>query len=214
MTTDTPSPLRILVADDHVMVLEMFEQFLSNQPNMAAQTAPDLAAALASMDSDGPFDLALIDLNMPGMEGTAGLRKAMEHNADKPVALLTSNPTPAVVSDVLQMGAAGIVLKTTSLKDLANEVRFMAAGGRYIPVELIETGPVRTRSREATSSPLSARETTVLDLLGEGKSNREIGADLSLAEATVKMHVKSICSKLGASNRTQAVIVAQDLGLI
>ena len=214
MTTDTPSPLRILVADDHMMVLEMFQQFLSNQPNMEAQTAPDLDSALAGMDSDGPFDLALIDLNMPGMDGTAGLRKAMERNCDKPVALLTSNPTPAVVADVLQMGAAGIVLKTTSLKDLANEVRFMAAGGRYIPVELIETGPVRTRSRDVSSTPLSARETTVLDLLGEGKSNREIGADLSLAEATVKMHVKSICSKLGASNRTQAVIVAQDMGLI
>ncbi|WP_010141903.1 response regulator transcription factor [Oceanicola sp. S124] len=214
MTSDTLTDLRILVADDHAMVLEMFQQFLSSQANMEAVTAPDLDAALACMDNEGPFDLALVDLNMPGMDGTSGLRKAMEHNKGKPVALLTSNPSPDVVADVLQLGAAGIVLKTTSLKDLANEVRFMIAGGRYIPVELIETGPIRTRTREATNSPLSAREMTVLNLLGEGRSNREIGAALTLAEATVKMHVKSICSKLGASNRTQAVIVAQDMGLI
>lgn len=213
MTTTASPTLRILVADDHAMVLEMFQQFLSNQPNMSAVTAPDLDAALACMEAEGPFDLWLIDLNMPGMNGTAGLRRAMDHSQGKPVAILTSNPSPAVVSDILRMGGAGLVLKTTSLKDLANEVRFMAAGGRYIPVELIETTPVKTR--EATTSvSLSDREMTVLDLLGEGRSNREIGTALSLAEATVKMHVKSICSKLGAKNRTQAVIVAQDMNLL
>ncbi len=87
----------------------------------------------------------------------------------------------------------------------------MANGGRYVPVELIETQ--RIRSREASKAPLSDREMTVLALLAEGKPNREIGEALSLAEATVKMHVKSICSKLGANNRTQAVIVARDMNI-
>jgi DNA-binding NarL/FixJ family response regulator len=193
------------------MVLEMFEQFLSALPDFEAQTAPDLDSAISIIDKEGPFDLVLVDLDMPGMNGIAGLSKAIERNSNKPVGILTSNPTPHVVSEALAMGGAGIVLKTESLKNLTNEIRFMANGGRYVPIELIDRQRVKTR--ESTGATLSDREMTVLALLAEGKPNREIGNDLGLAEATVKMHVKSICSKLGANNRTQAVIVARDMGI-
>ncbi|KJZ21436.1 LuxR C-terminal-related transcriptional regulator [Tritonibacter mobilis] len=212
MTASAPKPVRILVADDHAMVLEMFEHFLSNLPNVTAETAADLDEALAKIEQGGAFDLVLLDLNMPGMNGTSGLSKAIALNEGKPVAILTSNPSQKVVSDILSLGGAGLILKTTSLKDLGNEVNFIAAGGRYIPVDLIETQRVKTQ--DTTRTPLSDRETTVLNLLAEGKPNKEIGSDLNLAEPTVKMHVKSICTKLGASNRTQAVIVARDLNLI
>ncbi|MDR6267713.1 response regulator transcription factor [Roseobacter sp. N2S] len=203
--------LRVLIADDHAMVLEMFEQFLSNLPNFEAFTAPDLQAALDLIDSEEPFDLVLVDLDMPGMNGIGGLAKAIEHNGGNPVGILTSNPSAHVVSETLSLGGAGIVLKTESLKNLANEIRFMANGGRYVPIELIDQK--RSTTRETNQATLSDREMTVLALLAEGKPNREIGTNLGLAEATVKMHVKSICSKLGASNRTQAVIVARDMNL-
>jgi len=87
----------------------------------------------------------------------------------------------------------------------------MAGGGRYLPIELVEQ---QATVSEAPVSALSKRENEVLALLAEGKPNRAIGADLSLAEPTVKMHVKSICKKLGVSNRTQAVIAAQERKLI
>nr|WP_319248830.1 response regulator transcription factor [uncultured Celeribacter sp.] len=212
MSTTETTILRVLIADDHAMVLEMFQHFLSNLPDIKAATAPDLNAALEKIDAEGAFDLVLVDLNMPGMNGVSGLGKALEHNGGKPVGLLTSNPSSHVVSESLALGGAGVILKTASLKDLANEIRFMAAGGRYVPVELLEQQ--RVKAREAANVPLSDREMTVLALLAEGKPNREIGSDLSLAEATVKMHVKSICSKLGANNRTQAVIVARDMNII
>ncbi|MBD3624180.1 MAG: response regulator transcription factor [Rhodobacteraceae bacterium] len=212
MNKTETTALRVLVADDHAMVLEMFEHFLSNLPDVDASTAPDLNSALEKIDKEGAFDLVLVDLDMPGMNGVAGLGKALEHNQGKPVGLLTSNPSANVVSEVLSMGGAGVILKTASLKNVANEIRFMAAGGRYVPVELLEQQRIRTR--EAGNSPLSAREMTVLALLAEGKPNREIGEALTLAEATVKMHVKSICTKLGASNRTQAVIAARDMKII
>ena len=212
MNKTETTALRVLVADDHAMVLEMFEHFLSNLPDVDASTAPDLNSALEKIDKEGAFDLVLVDLDMPGMNGVAGLGKALEHNQGKPVGLLTSNPSANVVSEVLSMGGAGVILKTASLKNVANEIRFMAAGGRYVPVALLEQQRIRTR--EAGNSPLSAREMTVLALLAEGKPNREIGEALTLAEATVKMHVKSICTKLGASNRTQAVIAARDMKII
>ncbi|WP_088626538.1 response regulator transcription factor [Oceanicola sp. 22II-s10i] len=212
MTPSETSPIRLLIADDHAMVLEMFEQFISSLSDVTVETAPDLDAGLALIARDGPFDLVLVDLNMPGMNGLEGFGRTIASNGGKPVALLTSNPPSHLVPEVLAMGGAGFVLKTTSLKNFHNEIRFMAAGGRYIPVELIERQRVVTR--EPRDVPLSEREMAVLAQLSEGKSNRDIGAALGLKETTVKMHVKSICTKLEANNRTQAVIVARDMSLI
>ncbi|ASP19910.1 response regulator protein VraR [Antarctobacter heliothermus] len=212
MVSEETAPIRILIADDHAMVLEMFEQFISGVPDVTAMTAPDLNTALDIIDSQGAFDLVLVDLNMPGMNGLDGMREAIARNGGKPVALLTSNPPAHLVPEVLDMGGAGFVLKTTSLRSFYNEVRFMAAGERYIPVELIERK--RVVPKDHVNVPLSEREMDVLAELSEGKSNRDIGTALGLKEATVKMHVKAVCTKLEASNRTQAVIVARDMNMI
>lgn len=211
MTGQTPETLRILIADDHAMILEMFQLYLANVPDLDLRTSPDLPGAIAAMQADGPFDLVLVDLDMPGMGGVGGLGRALEANAGKPVGILTSNPSARVVDEVMSLGGAGIVLKTASLKNLQNELRFMAGGGRYMPMELVE---LRNKLREEGTAALSSREFSVLELLAEGRQNREIGEALSLAEPTVKMHVKSICKKFGVGNRTQAVIVAKDRHLI
>ncbi len=211
MNEQQENTLRVLIADDHAMILEMLEMYLTGVPDIEVETVPDLPAALEAIDRRGPFDLVLVDLDMPGMDGVAGLGKALEHNGGKPVGILTSNPPPRVVEEVMALGGAGIVLKTTSLKNLANEIRFMAGGGRYLPIELVKT---RQQAQEDQGALLSRRESEVLGLLAEGKLNREIGVALNLAEPTVKMHVKAVCKKLGVSNRTQAVIAARDRKLI
>ena len=130
MDQSDTKPLRVLVADDHAMVLEMFGQFLSNLPDITPETAPDLDSALALIAEQGAFDLVLVDLDMPGMNGISGLGKAIKQNAGKPVGLLTSNPAASVVHEALALGGAGIVLKTESLKNLTNVIRFMLNGGR------------------------------------------------------------------------------------
>lgn len=206
--TDTT---RLLIADDHAMILEMLEMYLNSVPDIHVKTVPDLPSALQEIDTKGPYDLVLVDLDMPGMNGLTGLTKALQHNGGKPVGVLTGSPTPRVVNEVMSLGGAGIVLKNASLKNFANEIRFMAGGGRYLPIELVEK---RAQSTEETVTTLSKREFGVLELLSEGMPNREIGAALKLAEPTVKMHVKSICTKLGVSNRTQAVIAARDRKLL
>ncbi|MBE0455576.1 MAG: response regulator transcription factor [Roseovarius sp.] len=203
--------ITLLIADDHAMILDMFKIYLDGVSDILVNTVPDLPSAVREIDTNGPFDLVLVDLDMPGMNGLSGLCKALKHNGGKPVGILTSSPTPRVIEEVMALGGAGIVLKTASLKNLANEIRFMAGGGRYLPIELVE-------KRQATSDEpragLSKREFDVLELLAEGMPNREIGEALTLAEPTVKMHVKSICRKLGVSNRTQAVIAARDRKLL
>lgn len=207
--TDT---IRLLIADDHAMILEMLELYLKGVSDIQVKTVPDLPSAVREIDLQGPYDLVLVDLDMPGMDGLAGLSRALEHNGGKPVGVLTSSPSARVIDEVMSLGGAGIVLKTASLKNLTNEIRFMAGGGRYLPLELVEKRA--QAAGQDTVTILSKRELAVLHRLAEGMPNREIGEALTLAEPTVKMHVKSICKKLGVSNRTQAVIAARDKKLI
>lgn len=216
MTQHSDDKIKVLIADDHVMILEMLKMYLAETPDISATTVKDLPSALQAIETDGAYDLILVDLDMPGMNGLSGLTQALEANAGKPVGILTSNPSSRIVDEAMALGAAGIVLKTASLKNLPNELRLMAGGGRYLPMELVEkrqSGAAATAAVEPAGA-LSRRETEVLQLLAEGLSNRDIGLRLSLAEPTVKMHVKSVCRKLGVSNRTQAVIQARDRKLV
>lgn len=217
MTQPSDDKIKVLIADDHVMILEMLKMYLAETPDISATTVKDLPSALQAIETDGAYDLILVDLDMPGMNGLSGLTQALQANAGKPVGILTSNPSSRIVDEAMSLGAAGIVLKTASLKNLPNELRLMAGGGRYLPMELIEKRQSGAAAAVTSGEPatlLSRRETEVLHLLAEGLSNRDIGLRLTLAEPTVKMHVKSVCRKLGVSNRTQAVIQARDRKLV
>ncbi len=214
MTKDgyaTPATLHVLIADDHTLILEIIGMVLENTPDIQLRTALSVDGAEELLNRYGSFDLILLDLDMPGMRGVETLIRIISLNGDKPVGIITGNPTPRLIDEMMKNGAAGVIPKTSSMKSLVNAIRFMAAGERYFPLELMQEQNV---IRQANPSPLSERETSVLVKLAEGLPNREIGEALGLAEATVKMHVKSICRKLGVQNRTQAVIAARNLKLV
>lgn len=208
---DSAAPTRILIADDHEMVLDMVSHYLTRSAGMEVTTAASLGDALATIDGAVPFDLVLLDLTMPGMNGLAGLRQAIDKTGGRPVAILTGNPVLRMVDDILKAGAAGILLKSTSARSLTNAIRFMLAGEHYVPIELMRSETLTRGTR--TAGPLSEMETLVLSELVVGLQNKEIALNLGLAEPTIKMHVTAICRKLGARNRTQAVVIARDLGL-
>ncbi|WP_111735599.1 response regulator transcription factor [Roseovarius amoyensis] len=202
--------ISVLVADDHEMVLEMIEMFLSQASEFEVKTARTLDEALEAIAENGPFDVVLLDLVMPGMNGVTGIHKAIEANDGKPVAIITGNPSNRHVMDIVEAGVAGIILKTTHMRTLANALRFIAAGEQYIPRELTID---RELAEKSENNPLSPKEMQVLSYLVEGMANKDIGEAMRLAEPTVKMHVRSICTKLGAKNRTQAVLRSKDLGI-
>lgn len=209
---ERPDRIRVLLADDHRMVVDMFQLFLTDSAHMDVEVAESLDEAAQMIQSGGSFDVVLLDLNMPGMNGVAGLKRAIRLNEGKPVAILTGNASPRMLQEIMATGAAGIILKTTPLRSLANAIRFMQAGERYLPLELMQMSQANSGSNGR--GDLSGKEMDVLSHLAEGLSNKEIANELQIAEATVKMHVTSICRKISANNRTRAVIVAKEMGLV
>ncbi|MCA8882627.1 MAG: response regulator transcription factor [Rhodobacteraceae bacterium] len=203
--------MHILIADDHDLVRETLAAFLSGEGGFEVETVEDLDHACARIESHGAYDLVLLDYTMPGMQGLDGLARAKALNAPKPVAIMSGTAPKSVAQEALDAGAIGFLPKTLPAKSLVNAVRFMAAGEPYIPVsfltaeEVVEENPLGKK--------LSAREMQVLSGLCRGMANKEIARELDLQEVTIKLHVKTLCNKLDAKNRTHAAMIAKEAGL-
>lgn len=195
--------MKILMADDHSLVREAISSFLRTEGGFDVTEVDDLHSALltAKRSPDG-FDLVLLDYDMPGMDGLKGLGRMRDAVPDRPVALLTGTTSAAVARQALDSGARGFLPKTLSARALSAAIHLMHAGGVFAPYDLMKDTPA------APGGNLTQREAEVLSGLRQGKSNKEIARDLDLQEVTIKLHVKTLCRKLGAKNRTQAAIMA------
>lgn len=203
--------MKILIADDHELVRDTLVAFLDREADLELSACESLDAALGLIDKEGPFDLVLLDYSMPGMDGLNGLAKARETNDDNPVAIISGTAPRAVAQEALDSGAAGFLPKTMGAKSLVNAVRFMAAGEVFAPVKFM-TEVVEEEEHELAKK-LTERELQALEGLCQGLSNKEIARNTDLQEVTIKLHVKTLCRKLGAKNRTQAAVIAKDAGL-
>lgn len=197
--------MRVLIADDHDLLRDTLALFLQTA-GICAETVPDLATALDRIAGAGPWDLILLDLAMPGMNGLDGLRRAMLMAGACPVALISGTARPETADQARAMGAAGVLEKTLSATDLIRAVRLMADGERWAE-------PARTNAPATGHRPLTPRELQVLEQFCLGRSNREIAEALLISEPTVKLHARTLCRKLGAANRTQAAMIARETGL-
>lgn len=200
--------MRILIADDHDLVRDTIAMFLEAEGLAEIVSVENLDAAIKAADETGSFDLVLLDFNMPGMDGLQGLERMKNANNNKPVAILSGTASPQIAKDAIAAGAAGFVPKTLGAKSMVSAIRFMAAGETYVPYDFIQQSDAKTVAN------LTERETEVLRGLCEGHSNKEIARDLDLQEVTIKLHVKTLCRKLEAKNRTQAAMIARDRRLV
>ncbi len=203
--------MKVLIADDHDLVRDALVAYVEAAGGIETQVAATLDAACEVLRSQGPFDLVLLDFNMPGMNGLAGLQRVLGLDDPPPVALISGEASRDVAEQALEAGAAGFVPKTLPAKSLVNAIRFMAMGEQYAPVDFMTAEPAPLS--HPLADKLTTRELQVLRGLTEGKSNKEIARDLDLSEPTVKLHVKTLYRKIDANNRTQAALIAREAGL-
>lgn len=203
--------MRILLADDHELVRETIAAFLENEDGFYVIQCSDLPSVQKALVAHDPFDLVLLDYQMPGMNGLSGLQTILNAVRPRHVALISGTADKSVAEEALEMGAAGFLPKTMAAKSLVNAVKFMAMGEKYAPVDFM------TQEAEEAAHPLkdllTARELQVLSCLTRGLANKEIAREIDLQEVTIKLHVKTLCRKLEAKNRTHAAMIAKEAGL-
>jgi len=204
--------IHVLIVDDHSVVRRGLRMFLEDDPELAiVGEARDGADAVAQAQALKP-DVVLMDLLMPVMDGIAATGIIRRELPDTEVIALTSVLEDASVTGAVSAGAIGYLLKDTRSDELCRAIKAAAAG----QVQLSPGAAARLlREVRAPDSPeaLTPRETDVLRLLAEGKSNKQIAADLGVGENTVRTHVSSILAKLGVQSRTQAALYAAQIGL-
>jgi DNA-binding NarL/FixJ family response regulator len=200
---------RILVVDDHFVVRMGLIALVNTEPDMeVAGEAADGAAAVEQYQKLSP-DLVLMDLRMPGKDGIAATREIREKNPAARVLMLTTYDGDTDIHRAMQAGAQGYVLKNTTGDKLIPALRAVAAGEKWIPREIA----ARLASRNLFEE-LSSRELQVLRQMAKGRANKEIADVLQITEHTVKDHLKSILGKLRVADRTEAVTVALQRGII
>jgi two-component system nitrate/nitrite response regulator NarL len=195
--------MRVLLIDDHSLVAETIADFLERQGGCAVTVCTSSEAGHEQIKAEGPFDIVLLDYNLPQSDGLAALKSLLAANGGH-VAIFSGSISRMIVEKALEGGASGFVPKTLALKSLLNALHFMAAGEVYLPADFLSKAA--GNSEVVSLKPVEKR---VLEYLSEGLQNKEIAGHLALSEVSVKMHVRSICTKLGAKNRTHAALIAR-----
>ena len=202
--------MRILIADDHDLVRDMMAAYLERDSGMKVVQCSSYDDAMEEIARSGPFELVLLDYRMPGMRGLEGLRAALEASNGNPVALISGSADKSVAEEALAAGAAGFLPKTMSARSMTNAVKFMTLGETFVPVDFMTA----KEAENPALAHLTPRERQVLEGISKGKSNKEIALDHDIQEVTVKLHVKTLCRKMGAKNRTQAAMMARDQEMV
>ncbi len=219
--------LKILICDDHQLYRNglalLVEQLADSIEVAEAGSFPETMNAMAT---HGRFDLILADLKMPLMGESLGVAAIKREAGNTPVVVVSALETQKHVNDAAAAGANGFLPKSASASVMLSALKLVMEGGAYFPADLMEgvtrigTAAAARRSDEGQNETVRARldelthrQTDVLALVGEGRSNKDIAQALGISEGTVKVHVGAILKALGTSNRTQAALIAIDFGI-
>ncbi len=215
--------IRVLLADDQQLMREGLRVLLDLIPDIrVVGEAGDGAKAVERARQMRP-DVVLMDVRMPGLDGVAATRRLHETCPEIKVIILTTFDDDEYVFEGLRAGAVGYLLKDVPSEQLAEAIRAAARGEAFIQPSVARkvvakfarlTEREHRRREQPLAEPLSARELEVLALVAGGFSNREIGERLFITEGTVKNHVSNVLAKLDVRDRTQAILRAQELGLL
>jgi two-component system, NarL family, response regulator DegU len=219
--------ISVLIVDDHPVVRDGLRYMLHATDNI--RVVAEASTGLEALDRVGEFhpQVVLMDIRMPDMDGLEATRKIKERHPGSSVVIMTMHDDEGYVAEAVRAGAAGYLLKDAPRADICRTVEAAASGDVTLRAPLLQralhslqqstSSQMRSGSEKRRTPPsglLTPRELSVLKLLVEGKTNREIGEQLVISEETSKKHVQRIVSKLGASDRTGAAVSAVRMGLV
>lgn len=206
--------MHVLLIDDHEMFRQGVRFLLTDlHDDIRFTDASNCEEALSALAAD-EADLALLDLNMPGPDGLTALRQIRAAHPAVPVAVLSGMDDPDLIRSAIDQGASGFVPKASSSDVLVAALRLILAGGVYLPKAALNASPTRSAASAGQNTDLlSERQTDVLLKAIQGKPNKVIAREMSIAEGTVKTHLSAAFKVLGVHNRTEAVFAAAKLGL-
>ena len=204
-----PSSIRILTVDDHPLLRQGIAALIKTQPDMQlVAEACDGEEAIAQFRAHRP-DVTLMDLQMPNVNGTEAISRIRSEFPDAKILVLSTYAGDVQVLQAIKAGARGYLLKGNVRTELLEAIRTVHAGRKRIPPEI-----AADLADHAADDLLSSREIDVLRLIGAGNANKQIADKLSIGETTVKNHISNILSKLGANDRTHAVTIGLQRGII
>ena len=211
----------IVIADDHPLFREALKLAVSSTLVDTLVTEADSAASLfTTLNEHDDVDLLLLDLGLPDAQGFSALLQTRSNHPGLPIVVISGHDEPNIVSRTLAHGAAGFVPKSASGATLMEALRTVLEGRAWVPPHLASTGLAASSGLDAAESEaatlvssLTPQQFRVLVMLCSGLQNKQIGVQLNVTEATVKAHMRAIMEKLGVSNRTQVVLMAQRLAL-
>jgi len=214
--------LKVIIADDHHLIREGLSKTLrENWPDIVIQEAANGQGVLKLVSQSSDYQLILLDLFMPDSKGFSLLQKLCDNYTDIPVIILSASEDKKHIRRALDFGASGFVPKSTPPAIFVNAIKLVLSGGIYIPqnvVRRVNESTVASQGHDGCATAienkkindcLTKRQREVLELLAKGKQNKEIANFFGISENTVKLHVSAVFRALGVSNRTQAVIAAQ-----
>jgi Response regulator containing a CheY-like receiver domain and an HTH DNA-binding domain len=207
--TANQDKIRVLVADDHPVVRQgVIANVKPQRDMMVVAEAGDGVEALALIKEHSP-DVVMLDLRMPGMDGLDVIAEVSNAKLDSKVIIMTTFESEEDVHRAMKAGARGYLLKDSSQEEILDAIRRVSLGETYLPARIVQKVAEGMRKPE-----LSPREIEVLQWVAAGKSNKEIGTQLFIAEGTVKTHVKNLLEKLSVVGRTGAIREAVRRGLV
>ncbi|MEN8840757.1 MAG: response regulator transcription factor [Octadecabacter sp.] len=196
--------MRILIVEENYIIGEAISTFLRDQDSAELVAAFSLSSAIELIRSQKPFDLIVLGLNLPDINGLDGLRVLLREPSACPIAILAGNLPLRFAKEAMALGAVGFLPRTLNMTSFVNAMKLMIAGEIYLPFEWMQ---------QAATHPLSVlteRELAALSRICQGKSNKQIARELDLQQVTIKLHVRNMCSKIGAQNRTHAAMLARN----